>query len=539
MEAAEDADPRGKRDPRDFALWKGRKAERAGDAPRGRRRRGRAARAGTSSARRWPRKYLGDAFDIHGGGVDLRFPHHENELAQSRAAGRRLRPLLAAQRLGHHRRREDEQVARQLAAGQRRAQRGRAADRLRYYLAAAHYRSTIEYHEALRGGRRPRFERIEGFLDARCARCPSAPTTGAGTPAADASPRRWTTTSASPAALAVVHETVREGNTALADGDDEARSRAALARCVAMLDVLGLDPLDPRWAPAGDVGRRARSRGRRRPGRRPSSSSAPRPAPPRTSPPPTPSATSSRPPASSRGHPDGSRRWSLARRHRQLRGTDMAGNSQRRGAIAQGRQEGPHRRLRRPAPPRPRGQGPDAEGRRDRAGTTRPHKAAKAAAERDRQRRRPARRRRRARRAKATPARWSPAATRSSRRCAPACPVTALYVAERHRRRRPRRARPSRSPPSAASPLLEVTRGELDRLTDGAVHQGLAAAGAAVRVRPPRRPARPPQTPGEPPLIVALDGVTDPRNLGAIVRSAAGVRRATACVDPRAPRRPA
>jgi hypothetical protein len=58
-------------------------------------------------------KYLGDTFDIHGGGLDLRFPHHENELAQSRAAGSRHSPLLDAQRLGDHGRREDEQVARQ------------------------------------------------------------------------------------------------------------------------------------------------------------------------------------------------------------------------------------------------------------------------------------------------------------------------------------------------------------------------------------------------------------------------------------------
>ena len=56
-------------------------------ARRGRRRSAPVGRAGTSSARRWPAKYLGDEFDIHGGGIDLRFPHHENEQAQSRAAG--------------------------------------------------------------------------------------------------------------------------------------------------------------------------------------------------------------------------------------------------------------------------------------------------------------------------------------------------------------------------------------------------------------------------------------------------------------------
>ena len=100
MVAAEDADPRGKRDPRDFALWKGHKAERARDrvwpTPLG------AGRPGWHlECSAMARKYLGDTFDIHGGGIDLRFPHHENELAQSRAAGLGFAQVLAAQRLGH------------------------------------------------------------------------------------------------------------------------------------------------------------------------------------------------------------------------------------------------------------------------------------------------------------------------------------------------------------------------------------------------------------------------------------------------------
>ena len=87
--------------------------------------------------------------------MDLIFPHHENEIAQSKAAGRRVRPVLAAQRLGHHGRGEDEQVA-----GQRRCryrpmlQRVRPAE-LRYYLGSAHYRSMLEYSE-MRWRRRSR-----------------------------------------------------------------------------------------------------------------------------------------------------------------------------------------------------------------------------------------------------------------------------------------------------------------------------------------------------------------------------------------------
>ena len=76
---------------------------------------------GSGSARLAPRMlrhdshaHLGEAIDIHGGGRDLIFPHHENERAQSCCAyGGRLCALLAAQRLCRYGRREDVQVARQ------------------------------------------------------------------------------------------------------------------------------------------------------------------------------------------------------------------------------------------------------------------------------------------------------------------------------------------------------------------------------------------------------------------------------------------
>lgn len=97
-------------------------------------------------------------------------------------------------------------------------------------------------------------------------------------------------------------------------------------------------------------------------------------------------------------------------------------------------------------------------------------------------------------------------------------PVTTLYIASRlesdDRVKEALKIAGQRS-----IPVLETLRGELDRLTDGAVHQGLA-----IQV-PPYEYAHPsdfvdPETPGAP-LVVALDGITDPRNLGAIVRSVA------------------
>jgi len=100
-------------------------------------------------------------------------------------------------------------------------------------------------------------------------------------------------------------------------------------------------------------------------------------------------------------------------------------------------------------------------------------------------------------------------------------PVTGLYVAEGTERDARLREAFALAAEQGIS-LLEVGRGELDRMTAGAVHQGLAA-----RV-PPYEYAHPDDlldaatASGEPPLIVALDSVTDPRNLGAVVRSAAG-----------------
>ncbi|HEU5043036.1 MAG TPA: 23S rRNA (guanosine(2251)-2'-O)-methyltransferase RlmB, partial [Nocardioidaceae bacterium] len=67
-----------------------------------------------------------------------------------------------------------------------------------------------------------------------------------------------------------------------------------------------------------------------------------------------------------------------------------------------------------------------------------------------------------------------------------------------------------------------VTRAELDRRTDGAVHQGLAARIPAYEYAHPTDLLAAAAERGEAPLVVALDSVTDPRNLGAVVRSAAG-----------------
>ncbi len=232
-----------KRDPRDFALWKGWKkdsepATAAWPSPWGPGRPGWHIECSAMAG-----KYLGRAFDIHGGGVDLRFPHHENEQAQSRAAGHAF-----ASYWMHN--------AWITTAGEKMSkslgnsltipavlERFRGIE-LRYYLVAAHYRSHVEFsfealEEAAVG-----FRRIEGFLDRARDVLGGI---GRGGIACAEFVTAMDDDLATPAAVAAIHEVAREGNKLLAGGDSPAL-RGTAASVLAMLDVLGLDPHDPAFA---------------------------------------------------------------------------------------------------------------------------------------------------------------------------------------------------------------------------------------------------------------------------------------------------
>ncbi len=246
MEPAGDADPRGKRDPRDFALWKGRKESEpltaSWPSPWGRGRPGWHIECSAMAG-----KYLGEAFDIHGGGVDLRFPHHENEQAQSRAAGHGF-----ASYWMHNAwiTTSGEKMSKSLGNSllvPAVLDRVRGIE-LRYYMVAAHYRSTVEFsfealEEAASG-----FRRIEGFLD----RVGAHEVGELPQPFVEAMDDDLGT----PAAVAVLHDAVREGNR-LVDSGDAAAAQQVAGRVLAMLEVLGLSPHDPHWASdAGDAGLR-------------------------------------------------------------------------------------------------------------------------------------------------------------------------------------------------------------------------------------------------------------------------------------------
>ncbi len=242
MAAAEDADPRGKRDPRDFALWKGWKKDSepetaAWPSPWGPGRPGWHIECSAMAG-----KYLGPAFDIHGGGVDLRFPHHENEQAQSRAAGR---PFATYWMHNAWITTAGEKMSKSLGNSltiPAVLEKYRGIE-LRYYLVAAHYRSHVEFSFEALDEAAAGFRRIEHYLD-RATDVLGGIGAG-GMPCADFV-NAMNDDLGTPAAVAAIHEVVREGNKLLGAGDSPAL-RGNAASVVAMLGVLGLDPADPAW----------------------------------------------------------------------------------------------------------------------------------------------------------------------------------------------------------------------------------------------------------------------------------------------------
>ena len=234
-----------KRDPRDFALWKAHKdgepETAAWATPWGRGRPGWHLECSAMAER-----YLGTEFDIHGGGLDLRFPHHENEQAQSRAAGDAFARYwlhngwvtLAGEKMS--------KSMGNTALVDEVVRRVRPVE-LRYYLATPHYRSTIEFTDAALDEAGVAYRRLESFVRRAAERVGAD--AGAAVLCADFTDA-MDDDLGTPAAVAAIHEMVREGNTALAEGNDQAVA-GFLGSVRAMLRVLGLDPLDPQWSTGG------------------------------------------------------------------------------------------------------------------------------------------------------------------------------------------------------------------------------------------------------------------------------------------------
>lgn len=232
MQDSADADSRGKRDPRDFALWKGYKEGEpltaSWESPWGRGRPGWHLECSAMAG-----KYLGSRFDIHGGGLDLRFPHHENELAQSTAAGDDFANFWMHNGMVTY---EGEKMSKSIGNTISPAQMLEMARPLvvRYYLGSAHYRSVLDYRPSSLQEAATAIERVEAFLAA------TQDLLKPGREVPEAFAEAMDDDVNIPRALAVLHEQTRAGNAALAAGEDASEAANAV---MAMAEVLGLAQL--------------------------------------------------------------------------------------------------------------------------------------------------------------------------------------------------------------------------------------------------------------------------------------------------------
>ena len=191
--------------------------------------------------------YLGPQFDIHGGGLDLVFPHHENEMAQSRAAGdgfanywlHNAWVTTAGEKMS-------KSLGNSLVVSEV-LTKVRPVE-LRWYLIAAHYRSNLEFSDAAMAEAAAGYRRVEGFVTRAAARIDAEDV------CVDLLPPEFVDAMnddlSVPAALAILHEHVTTGNTLIAAGDDVGL-QANLAQVRAMLDILGVDPLSTPWNAGG------------------------------------------------------------------------------------------------------------------------------------------------------------------------------------------------------------------------------------------------------------------------------------------------
>ncbi len=238
LQSAEDADLTYKKDPRDFALWK---AAKPGDpswpTPWG------AGRPGWHlECSAMAHAYLGESFDVHGGGLDLIFPHHENEIAQSQSAGWSFANIWMHNAWVTA---SGEKMSKSLGNSlqvHEILKKVRGIE-LRWYLGGAHYRSMLEFSFDALEESSVNFRRIEGFLKRATDLLGATPEGIISAGFTEAMNEDL----AVPTALAVISEILKSGNTALAANDlDEVKRAASEIR--GALSILGCDPFDPIFA---------------------------------------------------------------------------------------------------------------------------------------------------------------------------------------------------------------------------------------------------------------------------------------------------
>ena len=242
LQSAADADDTFKKDQRDFAMWKAAKpGEPSWPTPWGSGRPGWHLECSAMA-----HAYLGEAFDIHGGGLDLIFPHHENEIAQSQAAGWPFAKLWMHNALVTT---SGEKMSKSLGNSMQvtaALERVRRIE-LRWYLSSAHYRSILEYSPEALDESAVAFRRIESFLDRASQIVGNPPAPSLSKAFIDA----MNDDLAVPQALACISEALHEGNIAFTTSDF-AIVEAKASEIRGALEVLGCDPYDAAFSDAAD-----------------------------------------------------------------------------------------------------------------------------------------------------------------------------------------------------------------------------------------------------------------------------------------------
>ena len=237
---AGDADDTAKRDVRDFALWKGAKpGEPSWPTPWGDGRPGWHLECSAMA-----HSYLGESFDIHGGGLDLIFPHHENEIAQSEAAGYGFANVWMHNAWVTQ---SGEKMSKSLGNTMQVKELVKQVRgiELRFYLGSAHYRSMLEFSPEALQEAATNFQRIENFLT----RAKEIVGEYEGV-ISDSVRSAFDDDLAVPQVLAQISESLRRGNTAITDNSKDAIKSAA-AEIRGALNILGCDPFDAAFGAGG------------------------------------------------------------------------------------------------------------------------------------------------------------------------------------------------------------------------------------------------------------------------------------------------
>ncbi len=240
---AGDADDKNKRDVRDFALWKAAKpGEPSWPTPWGDGRPGWHLECSAMA-----HAYLGEAFDIHGGGLDLIFPHHENEIAQSEAAGYKFANIWMHNAWVTQ---SGEKMSKSLGNTMqvRELVKQVRGIELRFYLGSAHYRSMLEFSPDALQESATNFQRIENFM----VRAKELVGEYQGV-ISDSIRAAFDDDLAVPQVLAHISDALRRGNSAItANNLDEVKVAAAEVR--GALEILGCDPFDSAYTLDGTRG---------------------------------------------------------------------------------------------------------------------------------------------------------------------------------------------------------------------------------------------------------------------------------------------